>query len=102
VRRGRLVTHARWSADVGYGNGHPLIENPVIARQVGEGRYRRVKAAQAPGDFEVLVERKRRRVLRAHLRADIAAHLGTLRAALVSALRSRATSSPALASLRRT
>jgi hypothetical protein len=61
-----------------------------------------VKAAQARGDVEVLVERKWRRALRAHLRADVAAHLGTVRAALVSALRSRATSSPDLASLRRT
>ena len=60
-----------------------------------------VKAAQARGDFEVLVERKRR-ALRAHLGADVAAHLGTLHAAFVSALRSRATSSPDLASLRRT
>ncbi len=60
-----------------------------------------VKAAQARGDFEVLVERKRR-ALRAHLGADIAAHLGTLRATLVSAPRSRATSSPDLASLGRT
>jgi transaldolase/glucose-6-phosphate isomerase len=60
-----------------------------------------VKAAQARGDFEVLVQRKRR-ALRAHLGADVAAHLGTLQAAFVSALRSRATSSPDLASLRRT
>ena len=54
-----------------------------------------VKAAQARGDFEVLVERKRR-ALRAHLGADVAARLGTLQAAFVSALRSRATSSPDL------
>ena len=60
-----------------------------------------VKAAQARGDFEVLVERKRR-ALRVHLGADVAAHLGTLHAAFASALRSRATSSPDLASLRRT
>jgi transaldolase / glucose-6-phosphate isomerase len=60
-----------------------------------------VKAAQARGDFEVLVERKRR-ALRAHLGANVAAHLGTLHTAFVSALRSRATSSPDLASLRRT
>jgi hypothetical protein len=47
------------------------------------------------------VERKRR-ALRAHLGADLAAHLGTLHAAFVSALRSGATSSPDLASHRRT
>ena len=59
-----------------------------------------VKAAQARGDFEVLVERERR-ALRVHLGADVAAHLGTLQAAFVSALRSRATSSPDGAGLRR-
>jgi hypothetical protein len=37
-RRSRSVIHARRSADVGYGNGDPLNENPVIARQGGEGR----------------------------------------------------------------
>jgi hypothetical protein len=63
---------------------------------------RRSQGGSGTRDFEVLVARKRRRALRAHLRADVAAHLGTLRAALVSALRSRATSSPDLASLRRT
>ena len=60
-----------------------------------------VKTAQARGDFEVLLNRDRR-ALRAHLGADVAAHLGTLETAFVSALRSRATSSPDLASLRRT
>lgn len=40
-----------------------------------------VKAAQARGDFEVLVERGRR-ALRAHLGADIAAGLNTLRATI--------------------
>jgi transaldolase / glucose-6-phosphate isomerase len=40
-----------------------------------------VKAAQARGDFEVLVERGRR-ALRAHLGADIAAGLKTLRATI--------------------
>ena len=60
-----------------------------------------VKAAQARGDFEVLVERKRR-ALRVHLGADVAAHLGTLQAAFVSALRSHATSSPDRASVGRT
>jgi transaldolase/glucose-6-phosphate isomerase len=44
-----------------------------------------VKAAQARGDFEVLVERDRR-ALRAHLGADVAAGLGTLRVALQAAL----------------
>jgi transaldolase/glucose-6-phosphate isomerase len=61
-----------------------------------------VKAAQARGDFEVLVERKRR-ALRAHLGADVAAHLATLQAAFMTALRSRATSSsPDLVGLKRT
>jgi transaldolase / glucose-6-phosphate isomerase len=44
-----------------------------------------VKAAQARGDFEVLVERGRR-ALRAHLGADVAAGLGTLRVAVLAAL----------------
>jgi transaldolase/glucose-6-phosphate isomerase len=44
-----------------------------------------VKAAQARGDFEVLVERDRR-ALRAHLGADVAAGLGTLRVAFQAAL----------------
>ena len=46
-----------------------------------------VKAAQARGDFEVLVERDRR-ALRAHLGADVGAHLKTLRAVFLAALRS--------------
>jgi transaldolase/glucose-6-phosphate isomerase len=44
-----------------------------------------VKAAQARGDFQVLVERDRR-ALRAHLGADVAAGLGTLQAAIMAAL----------------
>jgi transaldolase/glucose-6-phosphate isomerase len=44
-----------------------------------------VKAAQARGDFQVLVERDRR-ALRAHLGADVAAGLGTLQAAVMAAL----------------
>jgi transaldolase / glucose-6-phosphate isomerase len=44
-----------------------------------------VKAAQARGDFQVLAERNRR-VLRAHLGADVAAGLATLKAALATAL----------------
>ena len=44
-----------------------------------------VKAAQARGDFQVLVERDRR-ALRAHLGAEVAAGLGTLQAALMAAL----------------
>jgi hypothetical protein len=46
-----------------------------------------VKAAQARGDFEVLVERNRR-ALRAQLGADVAADLGTLQTAFRAALRS--------------
>ena len=44
-----------------------------------------VKAAQARGDFEVLLERDRR-ALRAHLGADVAAGLKTLQAAIIAAL----------------
>jgi transaldolase/glucose-6-phosphate isomerase len=46
-----------------------------------------VKAAQARGDFQVLVERDRR-ALRAHLGADVAAGLGILNAAITAALTS--------------
>jgi transaldolase/glucose-6-phosphate isomerase len=44
-----------------------------------------VKAAQARGDFQVLVERDRR-ALRVHLGADVAAGLATLQKALTAAL----------------
>jgi transaldolase/glucose-6-phosphate isomerase len=44
-----------------------------------------VKAAQARGDFQVLLERERR-ALRAHLGKDVAAGLTTLQAAIVAAL----------------
>src|SRR5262249_6824152 len=44
-----------------------------------------VKAAQARGDFQVLAERKRR-ALRVHLGADVAAGLKTLNAAIDKAL----------------
>jgi transaldolase / glucose-6-phosphate isomerase len=44
-----------------------------------------VKAAQARGDFQVLVERDRR-VLRAHLGPDVVGDLGILRVALLEAL----------------
>jgi transaldolase/glucose-6-phosphate isomerase len=44
-----------------------------------------VKAAQARGDFEVLVERNRR-ALRVHLGADVAAGLATLQQAITQAL----------------
>jgi transaldolase/glucose-6-phosphate isomerase len=44
-----------------------------------------VKAAQARGDFQVLLERNRR-ALRAHLGADVAAGLKTLQAAIMAAL----------------
>jgi transaldolase/glucose-6-phosphate isomerase len=43
-----------------------------------------VKAAQARGDFQVLVERERR-ALRAHLGADVRAGLHLLNAALLAA-----------------
>jgi transaldolase / glucose-6-phosphate isomerase len=58
------------------------VDLPVPGRKYTFGV---VKAAQARGDFEVLVERDRR-ALRAHLGADVAAALGTLRAALLTAL----------------
>ena len=45
-----------------------------------------VKAAQARGDFQVLVERQRR-ALRVHVGKDVAAGLSTLRAALLAALK---------------
>jgi transaldolase/glucose-6-phosphate isomerase len=48
-----------------------------------------VKAAQARGDFQVLVDRDRR-ALRVHLGADIAAGLRTLEAAMLTALESSA------------
>lgn len=60
------------------------VDVPVPGRKYTFGV---VKAAQARGDFEVLVERDRR-ALRAHLGADVAAHLGTLQAAFLAALRS--------------
>jgi transaldolase/glucose-6-phosphate isomerase len=44
-----------------------------------------VKAAQARGDFQVLIERNRR-ALRAHLGADVASGLRTLHAAITTAL----------------
>ena len=46
-----------------------------------------VKAAQARGDFQVLVERERR-ALRAHLGADVASGLRTLHAAIKTAVES--------------
>jgi predicted NBD/HSP70 family sugar kinase len=48
-------------------------------------RCRQVKAAQARGDFDVLVQRNRH-ALRVHLGPDIATGLGTLRTALLRAL----------------
>jgi transaldolase/glucose-6-phosphate isomerase len=44
-----------------------------------------VKAAQARGDFQVLVERNRR-ALRVHLGSDVSAGLAALRAAMEQAL----------------
>jgi transaldolase/glucose-6-phosphate isomerase len=46
-----------------------------------------VKAAQARGDFQVLLERDRR-ALRVHLGADVAAGLNILQAAVITALQS--------------
>ena len=58
------------------------VDLPVPGRQYTFGV---VKAAQARGDFDVLVERDRR-ALRVHLGADVAAGLSTLRSALLTAL----------------
>ena len=58
------------------------VDLPVPGRKYTFGV---VKAAQARGDFDVLVERDRR-ALRAHLGADVAAGLGTLRGGLLAAL----------------
>jgi transaldolase/glucose-6-phosphate isomerase len=52
-----------------------------------------VKAAQARGDFEVLVERGRR-ALRVHLGADVGGGLAALRAAMVTALEAQKQLSP--------
>ena len=58
------------------------VDLPVPGRKYTFGV---VKAAQARGDFDVLVERNRR-ALRTHLGADVAAGLRTLRSALLTAL----------------
>jgi transaldolase / glucose-6-phosphate isomerase len=58
------------------------IDLPVPGRKYTFGV---VKAAQARGDFAVLVERDRR-ALRAHLGTDVAAGLSTLRVSLAAAL----------------
>ena len=55
---------------------------PVPGRKYSFGV---VKAAQARGDFQVLVERNRR-ALRVHLGSDVAGGLGTLQAAIQAAL----------------
>jgi transaldolase/glucose-6-phosphate isomerase len=47
-----------------------------------------VKAAQARGDFQVLLERNRRAV-RVHLGSDVAGGLATLHRALTAALEAR-------------
>ena len=60
------------------------VDLPVPGRKYTFGA---VKAAQARGDFDVLVERDRR-ALRAHLGADVGTHLKTLEAAFLAALRS--------------
>jgi transaldolase/glucose-6-phosphate isomerase len=58
------------------------IDLPVPGRKYTFGV---VKAAQARGDFDVLVERDRR-ALRAHLGADVVAGLSALRCGLLAAL----------------
>jgi hypothetical protein len=61
---------------------HDAVDFPVPGRKYTFGV---VKAAPARGDFDVLVERNRC-ALRAHLGADVAAGLSTLRSALLTAL----------------
>ena len=58
------------------------VDVPVPGRRYTFGV---VKAAQARGDFQVLVDRSRR-ALRVHLGVDVAAGLRTLRAAVLAAL----------------
>jgi transaldolase/glucose-6-phosphate isomerase len=58
------------------------VDLPVPGRKYSFGV---VKAAQARGDFEILLERDRR-ALRAHLGADVAAGLDALRVAFLTAL----------------
>jgi len=58
------------------------VDLPVPGKKYSFGV---VKAAQARGDFEVLMERDRR-ALRAHLGTDVAAGLDTLRVAFLTAL----------------
>jgi transaldolase/glucose-6-phosphate isomerase len=60
------------------------VDIPVPGQQYTFGV---VKAAQARGDFEVLLARERR-ALRLHLGADVSAGLGTLQHAMRAALRS--------------
>jgi transaldolase/glucose-6-phosphate isomerase len=61
------------------------VDVPVPGRRYTFGV---VKAAQARGDFQVLVERDRR-ALRVHLGSDVAAGLATLHLALTAALKDR-------------
>jgi hypothetical protein len=56
------------------------VDLPVPGKKYSFGV---VKAAQARGDFEVLMERDRR-ALRAHLGTDVAAGLDTLRVAFLT------------------
>jgi transaldolase/glucose-6-phosphate isomerase len=60
-----------------------------------------VKAAQARGDFQVLVERNRR-ALRVHLGSDVAAGLGTLQRAIRAALEDRRRQTAAAGGMRST
>jgi transaldolase/glucose-6-phosphate isomerase len=60
-----------------------------------------VKAAQARGDFQVLVERNRR-ALRVHLGSDVAAGLGTLQRAIRAALEDRMRQTAAAGGMRST
>jgi transaldolase/glucose-6-phosphate isomerase len=59
------------------------VDLPVPGRRYTFGV---VKAAQARGDFEVLVERQRR-ALRVHLGSDVAGGLAALHRALTASLR---------------
>ena len=58
---------------------------PTSWCRAGRYTFGVVKAAQARGDFQVLIDRERR-ALRAHLGADVASGLRTLLAAIKTAV----------------
>ena len=96
IQRDKLARAARTQAS----SCRSRATTPSIWRVPGQKyTFCVVKAAQLRGDFEVLVERKHS-ALRAHLGANVAAHLGTLDTAFVR--RCARVRQADLASLRRT